>query len=250
MFKFLKRRKFQKHFDMAVRDGVLTSRESRELTELAGDLKVNQGEVDKIRRDHFNRVTAPMIAEFTATRRLSPAQEAELATVANRLGINLELDDTIEMCRELWAWENGEQVYLAEAASPILLKSGETCCFTAPAVWKQMKIVKTRIGSRGFSTSFRIMKGVSYRVSNLKPVYSEAEGLAVVDVGSLSLSNKRLTFAGNQRSTSINHGRILDVQLYQDGIEVSKSSGKHDFFLMSPIAAEYAVMALNVMSRG
>lgn len=229
---------------------MLTARESRQLTELAGDLNIDRAEVEKIRRDHFKRATESTISEVRATRRLSPTQEDELAGTAERLGVNVQLDDTLGMCRELWAWENGEQVYLAEAESPILLKGGEVCCFTVPAVWKQLTVIKTRIGSRGFSTSFRIMKGVSYRVNNLKPVYSESEGLAAIDVGSLSLTNKRLAFTGGSRSTSVNHGRILDIQLYQDGIEVSKSSGKHDFFLMDPIAAEYAVMALNVLSRG
>jgi hypothetical protein len=134
-------------------------------------------------------------------------------------------------------------------SSPILLKPGEICAFAAPAVWKQMKTTKTMVSYSGFSTSFRIMKGVSYRVGNVKPIYSVTEGLADVAAGQLCITSKRVAFVSSQRSMTTTHNSLLEVVPYSDGIELRKSSGKPSFFVMDPIDAEYAYMVLNEINR-
>lgn len=245
MFNFMKRRAFKKEFKQAVKDGVLSKAEQRSLSEH----DVDQGYVDSVRKDHFLKETASLRKEIEKVRRMSPQQEADLHAIAERLGIESRLDDIFQKFRELWAAENGEQVYLSPIDVPVMLKGDEQCCFCEPAIWGQMKSVKTLSHYSGFSTSFRIMKGVSYRVGTVRPNYNVSEQLKHMGEGELYITSKRLFLDGGGRSTTITFNRILNVELHGNGLEISKTSGQNDFFQMSPLNAEYAHMVIQELNR-
>lgn len=245
MFNFMKRRAFKKEFKQAVKDRVLSTAEQRSLSEH----DVDQSYVNSVRKDHYLKETASLRNKIEKVRRMSPDQEAELHAIAERLAIEPRLDDTFQKFRELWAAEKGEQVYLSPIDVPVMLKGDEKCCFCEPAVWSQMKTIKTRTHYSGFSTSFRIMKGVSYRVGTLKPNYSVSEGLKKMGDGMLYITNKRLFLDGGGRSTTITFNRILNVELHSNGLEISKTSGQNDFFQMSTLNAEFAHMVIQELNR-
>jgi hypothetical protein len=240
MFNFIKRRAFKKEFRKAVADGVLSEEESKALTQH----DVDQEYADKVRLDHYMKETADLRRTIEKERRMTADQETELHTIAKKLNITPQFDRSYAMFRELWAAVNGEQVFLAPVDADVLLKDEEECVFAEPAQWGQIKTIMTRAGSAGFSTSIRLMKGVSYRIGNYRPHYTESEGLKQQATGTLYITNKRLIFHGDKRSTSITVNRIIDVQPFNNAISVSKSTGPNDFFLMSELAAEYAVLVL------
>lgn len=245
MFNFMKRRAFKNEFKQAVKDGVLSKAEQRSLSEH----DVDQSYVDSVRKDHFLKETASLRKEIEKVRRMSPQQEAELHAIAERLGIEPQLDDMFQKFRELWAAENGEQVYLPAIEVDVMLKGDEQACFAEPAVWCQMKTVKTLSHYSGFSTSIRIMPGVRYRVGNVKPNYNVSEELREKGDGILYITNKRLLHDGGFKSTNIAFNRIIDVEVHANGIEVSKSSGPNDFFQMSLLNAEFAHMVIQELNR-
>lgn len=243
MFNFLKRRAFKKEFDRAVEDGILTKAESQSL-ESHG---VDQAFVNKTRTEHYLKVTEALRREIEGSQRMSPAQEAQLLEFAENLGITPQFDDNYQIFRELWAADNGEEIHLAPIDVDILLQNGEVCVFSQSATWAQVKTMKTRSGYSGFSTSVRLVKGVSYRVGNYKPHYTESEQLQVQDAGRLFLTNKRIFFKGDKKSTTIQLGRIIDVEPYTDGLEVTKDRGTNDSFLMARVHSEFCCMALQQM---
>lgn len=245
MFNFMKRRAFRKEFKQAVKDGVLSKAEQRSLSEH----NVDQGYVDSVRKDHFLRETASLRKEIEELRRMSPEQEAELHAIAERLAIEPNLDEMFHKCRELWAAENGEQIFLSPRHVPVMLKGDEQCCFCEHAIWGQMKTVKTLSHYSGFSASFRLMKGVSYRVGNVRPKYNVNEQLKLMGEGELYITSKRMFLDGGGRSTTITFNRILNVELHENGLEISKTSGQNDFFEMSPLNAEYAHMVIQELNR-
>ncbi|MDF2765674.1 MAG: hypothetical protein K0S81_2668 [Rhodospirillales bacterium] len=89
------------------------------------------------------------------------------------------------------------------------------------------------------------MKGVSYRVGSVTPQYHSWDGLADIASGALYITNKKLVFNGDHRSSAVNYSRIIGYQLYTDGIEIKKTSGKNDVFEMEGAAAEYTVALVN-----
>jgi hypothetical protein len=105
-----------------------------------------------------------------------------------------------------------------------------------------MKIFKTRQGSSGFSVSFRIVKGLRYKVGNYRPHYVCHDELTEVGTGELHVIDKRIVFDGFPRSVGHPYSRILDIELHKNGIEVSRSSGKNYFFQLSELDAEYVIM--------
>ena len=50
-----------------------------------------------------------------------------------------------------------------------------------------------------------------------------------------------LPLAPVTRSTSIAYSRLISFQLYTDGIEFRKSTGKSDYFIMNGTNAEYII---------
>ena len=245
MFEFMQRRAFKKEFKQAARDGVLTQSEIQELSKH----DVDQTFANEVRTTHYLKETESLRNEIMKTRRMSPKQEAQLFAVADGLHLEPNLDENYRKFRELWAAENGEQVFLAPVEAPVMLKQGEQCCFSAPAIWAQLKTVKTRVGYSGFSTSFRIAKGLSYRIGTVKPKYNVSEQMKQLSSGTLYITNKRLFLDGDGQSTTITFNRILNVEPVGDGLEVSKSSGQNDFFQMTPLDAEYAFVVIQELNR-
>ena len=59
------------------------------------------------------------------------------------------------------------------------------------------------------------------------------------DSGQLYVTNKRLLFIGQNKSCNITTGRIVNADVFDDALQVHKSSGPAEIFLMSGAHAEY-----------
>jgi hypothetical protein len=77
-------------------------------------------------------------------------------------------------------------------------------------------------GSQG--ASFRIMKGVYYRVGAYKGERVQTSSLEHTDTGTLVISRKHLHFLGGAKSFRIQMRKLVSVRPYEDGIEVFKEA--------------------------
>jgi hypothetical protein len=244
VFGFFKRRNFRKELEKALADGVLTDDEVSYLEAHSDELGIEQEFVNEIMREHFNTRVASIKKKVEQTHRFSPDDEAGIRKIANDMKMQLDLGPEFKATRCLWAWENGYPIRPEPMAAPILLGGNEACYLGTVAKWKQVKTIKERAGSSGFSTSVRIMEGLSYQVSTVKPEYHTREGLVDISDGTLYVTNKRVIFEGAGRTTSIPYGRLVGLQGYTDGIELKKTTGKNDFFMTSALSAEYSIVLI------
>ena len=53
--------------------------------------------------------------------------------------------------------------------------------------------------------------------------------------GILVITNKRILLNGDRRNTNITKGRLVSYEVFEDGIEIRKSTGQPDFFRMGKI---------------
>jgi hypothetical protein len=109
----------------------------------------------------------------------------------------------------------------------ILLKKGERCHFQAPAsLLKEVTIREWRSGSSGYS--FRIMKGVHYRIGSSRG-RSVVIGtrLDVEDSGSLCVTSLRTVFVGQRRNVECMYTKLLNMNVYSDGIGFNVSNRKN-----------------------
>jgi hypothetical protein len=194
--------------------------------------------------NEYMQQTAVLRGQIEIARRISADQEAQLNSIAERLGVEPPLDDNYRIYRELWAAENGEQVYLAPIEAPLLLRPDEQCCFFEPAVWGQI----TPKGYSVFSKTFPMM-GASYTIGTAIPHHKALDEIRAMATGFLCITNKRLFFDAGALSTTIPFKRLLNVECYSNGIEINKSGEPNDFFQMTPLASQYAYVAIQETNR-
>lgn len=110
------------------------------------------------------------------------------------------------------------------AGSQVILKKGEVAHFAHAAALKEAKSVS--LGYRGGShgVSFRIAKGVRYRVGSHRGHIVKEERLVETSRGLLVVTNKRLLLhpVAGQKPVSIPLNKILSYQCFDDGIAVYK----------------------------
>jgi hypothetical protein len=106
----------------------------------------------------------------------------------------------------------------------IMLKRGEVVHLQEDAaLLKQVVHREFQAGSRGMS--FRVMKGVSYRVGATRGrVVETGRSWETDDVGTLSVTSQRLVFAGASRTVECAYPKLIDLDVYSDGIGIHVSN--------------------------
>jgi hypothetical protein len=79
--------------------------------------------------------------------------------------------------------------------------------------------VKTQGSHQGFS--IRVMKGVSYRFGNFEA--APQKEVVELDVGTLTLTNKRLMFSGSTNSVDYPISKINRIEALETGISISRA---------------------------
>jgi hypothetical protein len=110
-------------------------------------------------------------------------------------------------------------------SSPVLLKRKEELHVVLPnmSLWEPRSVRQSTGGYGG--PSFRIAKGVSWRLGAFKAQSESHEELRAIDQGIFTLTNKRLVFSGSKRTADINLAKIVSIEPYSDGIAV-RTSGR------------------------
>lgn len=208
----------------AVRDGVLTEQEISTLESKKNDYGLTDEDIRKI------RITAYEVA-FAAARAdgsISESEDAELSKIQHHLGIaDHEIGHTksdLYRLRMIDEIQNGNLPI--QSVNNLVVQRGETVHWAEPGSILEERVVSKRYsgGSSGFS--FRIAKGVSYRVGSSRGRIITDTAIVPVSKGDLILTNKRVVFTGNVKSFSIKLDKLLNIEFYQDGLQFHGTTGK------------------------
>ena len=111
--------------------------------------------------------------------------------------------------------------------SPLVLKSGEQAFLSVPATLARL-VTRTHYvgGSSGFSFPIG-HTGIRYRVGAFRgePVHQQA--LTKLDAGTFVLTNQRVAYVGQTKSTGVALAKIMHVEVYDDGLSIARE-GKED----------------------
>lgn len=132
---------------------------------------------------------------------------------------------------------------------PINLKRGEEVLwFTAPVGRLEPKTSTKYVGgSHGFS--FRLMRGVSYRVGAFKGEPIQTTSLVSMGVGGFAATNLAVYFLASGSNHRMSISTISTVDCYADGICLTPNRGKSQVFLMkNPTFASELVKAIGAIS--
>jgi len=110
-------------------------------------------------------------------------------------------------------------------SSQVILKENEELQMVLPniSLWEPRKVTTTTGGYGG--PSFRVAKGVYFRVGAFGAQSQSHDELKELDRGRLTLTNKRLLFTGAKRTDEYNLAKIISIEPYSDGIAV-RTSGR------------------------
>lgn len=126
---------------------------------------------------------------------------------------------------------NGK-VNLPTENCPIILKKTETAILVLPnIILKEPRSVRTSVGGYGGPT-IHITKGISFRLGGGSSRSISHEEIKTIDQGTLTITNKRLTFTGTMKTLNYNLNKIISITEYKEGIAIQRENKqKTEYFL-------------------
>jgi hypothetical protein len=125
--------------------------------------------------------------------------------------------------------------------SPIILKKNEEMVFAILNIsLREPRAVRRIAGGYG-GPSFRVTKGVYFRVGAVGAQSESHEELRDIDQGVLTLTNKRFVFSGAKRAVNIDLRKIVSVEPYSNGIALMRSDRQKTQYFTGIDQAELTV---------
>ena len=168
-----------------------------------------------------------IVKSETSTQSLSPDGYNRIFSLAKKANIDLKFDDKttllISKYRRNWEIDNGD---LPTYYSSISLQKGEVLHYENKCSWYENRTITKSIGYHGLAGSFRIAKGIRYRVGNINLQRVKEDKLLEIDRGNVFITNKRIIFMGSKLNKNIKYSSILSITPYSDGVGIEKDAGK------------------------
>lgn len=163
---------------------------------------------------------------------LSPTEEAHVMTYVQKFGLSQsDLNTNGAFTRLVYGCALRDVLdkgYTSRAVItfqlPFNLQKNESLvwCFRNVPFYEE-KVYKSYVGqSQG--VSFRVMRGVYYRVGSSKGYPVETARNEQVDVGMLGVTTQHVYFAGTKKSFRIPFKKIVSFTPYSDGIGICKDA--------------------------
>lgn len=203
-------------------DGKLTPEEIRQIESRKSELCLNDEDIKLAKVDAYAAAFNKVVDDSA----LTEEEEKELNNIQKELNLS---DDLVEAKKKVLARyrlvreiQNGNMPTLQIAN--IVLKKGEQTYWSEPSSLLEEKVLSRHFegGSSGFS--FRLMKGVSYRIGGFKGYPVVEKGTVSTSDGEIVFTSKRLIFRGDRKSFATNLDKILDIQFYANGIQFSENN--------------------------
>ena len=216
----------------AVNDGKLTKEEIRVLDAKKAELGLEDEDVKAMRAEVF--ATAFIASKEDS--QVTKEEEEELVAIQKYLKLDdVEIQSNKKELMRLRLLNEIQQGNIPTiTVSNLMTQKSEKVYWSEPAILAEEKVISRRYegGSRG--VSFRIMKGVSYRVGASRGHITNETGIVAIATGDLILTSKRIIFRGDKKSFSVNLDKVLDLQLFTNGFifsEVNKAKPKQMKFV-------------------
>jgi hypothetical protein len=135
--------------------------------------------------------------------------------------------------------------------SRVILKKDEVIHLGAASVVKEIRTTSHSYEGGSQEFSFRIMKGVSYRIGAHSGEIRPVQSLVETTRGAFIITNKRVLLhpAANNKPMSIPINKIASYRCYSNGLEIYKEGREKGFFFtLSQGQSECAGLALNFLT--
>lgn len=220
-------RAFREAIDAALSDDTLTQQEHNDLTNLATAAGLRDDQATSILTAAVSKRLEEEANSALSDGELSPEEERTISQLATRLHTKLSFSEqterAMEEARRLWRINHGP---LTPIESPLLLRKGENAyaVYDAEALETRTRTTSYRYG--GPSVRVKIMKGVSYRVGSASVSRTTEEYSHSFGRGTVVMTDRRLLFRAAEKTLNLNYPKIVDFELFRDGVKIYKETGK------------------------
>lgn len=205
----------------ALLDGVLSDDELSALVARQRALGLSDEDVRFFRNELFQMA----LTAAAADRRVTPKEEESLERIARHFNLAGKIERSREhLARFRLLYEIDQGNLPSVDVSGLVLQRGEVAHWAEPAAILEERVVSREYVGGSHGVSFRIAKGVSYRVGAQRGRMVSKTAVVPVSRGALVLTNKRVVFAGDRKSFSHPWARILALNLFEDGAQISSTT--------------------------
>ncbi|MFW5757230.1 MAG: hypothetical protein ACOCYO_00965 [Bacteroidota bacterium] len=239
---------YEENLKNAMQDGKLTVGEKNKLEKLKRNLLISESTAEEIYDRNAKEVFEYLLDEMIADERLSPEEENHLNEIAQSLGLKIHFTDqtqkTLARYKLYWQIENGE---LPVLEPDIKIQKSENLYFTTYVDWQEQRKVTKRYNYAGPTARIKIAKGIYYRIGSIgiQPVSKDL--WRTIDSGQIYLTNKRLIFMGVKGNKTIRLNRILNIEPFQNGVDIQKDTGRSPFLRFSDNTDIFALILLRLL---
>lgn len=224
--------RYAKSLKEALADGKLTEDERSRLDRLAQNLRLGDQSRGKLNRAHAQEFLTKQAKVIVADERVTRGELQELDDLGSALGVEIQFDSatkaSLARYYRLWLIENGEPPSIPV---DITLQKGEIAHFATFARWAELRTKTVAVHYSGVSASIRIVKGVRWRVGTVTPHRVTKDQITVIDSGMFYITNKRALFVGAKKNAAIRLNTLLGIQVFNDGIQLEKPTGRRPYLL-------------------
>ncbi len=107
----------------------------------------------------------------------------------------------------------------------LILQKNEIAHWEETANLLEEKVIKRGYVGRSQGVSFRIAKGITYRVGESKGQLVSESAIIPIATGRFVITNKRAVFSGDRKSFNIKLDSIINVEMYSDGLNITDGKG-------------------------
>lgn len=232
----------------SISKGILDKESEEHLLKMEKTLLLPHDIAMKIYGENAQNILTDYLKKVISNERYTPEEEQELNLLAKNLNIGLSFDrDTqavLDKYRLFWKIDNGDFPIIS---ADISLQKSESCYFSTNIDWLEQRTVTTRVNYSGPTFRVKIVKGLYYRAGSVAPQRVTEDVWKVIDSGKLYLTNKRVIFMGGKGNKTLTINKILDFNVFSNGIEIQKDSGKSPFFSFSHNTDVFAVLLAKLL---
>ena len=231
----------------AISDGVVSDQELQYINGYFSDSELTEDDFRTLKSEIYFQV----VQRATADRRITENELQSLNHIANRLEIPQYVQDQVATQVNYFA-----EIARIEAGGPLstgqpsglILKKDEVCYLSLPADLIEERVVARNYSGRSHGVSIRLMKGVSYRVGQQRGQMVSQTGLVNISDGYFIITNMRLVFSGSRKSVATDLNKLLDLEVFADGLKIASTTRQKPTFIKFS-RTEEAELAAIIISR-
>jgi hypothetical protein len=218
------KKEFLSNILRAAEDGAFTDEEMNQLQSQFKELELTQDDLKGIRATAYSAA----LRAAKSDGKITAEEEAELDKIQEFLKIpGTEIAKSrkeLARLRLITEIQNGNPPTIT--IQNVVLQKKEIAHWSEPGSILEERVVKRRYEGGSQGVSFRIAKGISYRVGGHRGHIVTDTAVLPVSTGELIITNRRIIFRGDNKSFNLRLDKLLELNFYSDGVRLTDDKGK------------------------